>query len=229
MKTLLKTVALPLLGAAVALAGSSELALAKSAPAAAPAAGAVGVNGIAVANMDAVMLGSAAYKAAGPQRETTYKATIDAAKAKRAALEAQLRPLADKFEKDRAANAPQASLQQQYNTIQQLEANGNQELQKIMEPLQVSEMYVREQIEDKIGDAVKAAMTKNSVSLVLRYPTAVVLASSEAYNLTPAIVNELNALLPSVSVQPPAGWQPREAREQQAAQAGARGTAGEGR
>jgi hypothetical protein len=45
-----------------------------------------------------------------------------------------------------------------------------------------------------------------------------ILAATNAYNLNQQILNELNAALPSVGVVPPAGWLPREVREQQAQQ-----------
>ena len=219
MTKLLKSVAI----AAVLLAGASPMALAAKTAAAAPAAGTAGVNGIGVANLDAVVANSAAYKAGQAERDSVYKATIDAAKARQAQLEAQLRPLAEKFEKDRAApGANPAALQQQYAAIQQIQEGGKQELEKILVPVRLSDAYVMEQINDKMSGAIQAAMTKNGVSLLLN-PSSVQ-AASNAYNLNQAILAELDAALPSVSAQPPAGWLPREVRDQQAQQA-ARGTA----
>ena len=218
MTKLLKSVAI----AAVLLAGASPMALAAKTAAAAPAAGTAVVNGIGVANLDAVVANSAAYKAAQAERDNVYKQTLDFAKTRQGQLEAQLRPLAEKFEKDRAANAPPASLQQQYVALQQIQESGKQELEKILAPVRLSDAYVMEQINDKMSAAIQAAMTKNGVSLLLN-PSAVQ-AASNAYNLNQAILAELDAALPSVSAQPPAGWLPREQREQQAQQA-ARGTA----
>ena len=219
MTKLLKSVAI----AAVLLAGASPMALAAKTAAAAPAAGTAGVNGIGVANLDAVVANSAAYKAAQAERDNVYKQTIDFAKTRQGQLEAQLRPLAEKFEKDRAApGANPAVLQQQYAAIQQIQEGGKQELEKILVPVRLSDAYVMEQINDKMSAAIQTAMTKNGVSLLLN-PQAVQ-AASNAYNLNQAILAELDAALPSVSAQPPAGWLPREQREQQAQQA-ARGTA----
>jgi len=49
-----------------------------------------------------------------------------------------------------------------------------------------------------------------------------VLVAAPQYDLTPAIVAELNVLVPTAQLTPPTGWQPRRVREaqQQQQQAG---------
>lgn len=225
MKKLLK----PLVIAAVLLAGASPLAVAaKAAAAPASPAGAIGVNGIAVADFRAIVGNSAAYKYGQAQIATTYQAQFNSAKARQAQIEAQLQPLVARFTKDRAApNANPAALQQQAQAIQQIQESGKQELEALMQPARLADAYVMEQISEKMDVAIQSAMKRNGVTLLLN-PQAVQ-AASNAYNLNQAILAELDAALSTVSVQPPAGWEPREQREaraQQAAQAGARGTAG---
>lgn len=228
MKTFAKIIAL------AALAGISQAALA--APAAKPAAAApaaaasasAGVNGIAVANLDAVVANSLAFKKAQADREVTYKAQLDAAKAKEAALNAQIKPIVDKFQKDRAApganvNALAAAAQQQ---VQQIQEQGKAEIEKIVEPVRLSDAYVLEQIMDKRATAVQTAMSKAGVTLLLN-PEAI-LAATNAYNLNQQILTELNTALPTVQIVPPAGWQPREAREA-AAQQQQQASSGQGR
>jgi hypothetical protein len=75
---------------------------------------------------------------------------------------------------------------------------------------------VQEQIQDKLDAAIQAAMQKNGVTLLLD-PRAK-LASSNAYDLSRAILAEVDAAIPSAQLVPPAGWLPRQAREQQAQQ-----------
>lgn len=215
MKTFAKIIAL------AALAGASQAAMAApAAPAAKPAAAPVsaGVNGVAVANLDAVVANSLAFKKAQADREVTYKPQLDAAKAKEAALNAQIKPIVDKFQKDRAApganvNALAAAAQQQVQAIQE---QGKAEIEKIVEPVRLSDAYVLEQIMEKRAAAVQAAMSKAGVTLLLN-PEAI-LAATNAYNLNQQILTELNTSLPSVQIVPPAGWQPREAREAAAQQ-----------
>jgi len=213
-----KTLISAALLAAVAVANP---ALAQKGAAAAPA----GIAGIGFANIDAAEQLTNAFKTAEQQRPVTYKAQIDQAQARQGQLQAQLKPLVDKFNADRAAanaSANQASLQQQAQAIQQIQQNGEAELRRIMQPFAYSQAYVAEQIEGKLQEAVDAAMKKRGVTILLK-PEGILQATGTNYNLTQDIVSELNTLIPSAQLVPPAGWEPREIREaraQQAAQAG---------
>ena len=185
---------------------------------------AVVTPGIGVANLEAVVANSNAYKTAQTQRLTTYKAQFDAAEARRKAIAAQLQPMADKFNRDRTApNADQNALRQQAAIIQQLQQSGQQELQGVLQPVALSEAYVQEQINDKLVTAVQNAMAKRKVSILVN-PTAIISANN-AYNLNQSVLDELNVLLPSAPIVPPAGWEPREQREQRAAEAAQAGGA----
>lgn len=186
----------------------------KNAPAA-PGAGPV-VAGIGVANLNAAVAASNAYQVAGQQRQTTYKATYDAAQARATQIEAELKGLVDKFNADKAAKKPDAILQQSYVAVQQRQERGKEEIRQILMPVMLSEAYVEEQITDKLDQAVQAAMTKRGVSILLQPET--VIARANGYEMTPAIIAELNALIPSANLVPPQGWVPRQVREQQAAQ-----------
>src|SRR3546814_9898677 len=68
-----------------------------------------------------------------------------------------------------------------------------------------------------MGDALKSAMTKNKVDLVLQ-PGATV-SYQPAVDITNAVVTELNTLVPSAQIVPPAGWEPGQQQQQQAAPA----------
>jgi Skp family chaperone for outer membrane proteins len=218
MKTLFKPgLALGLILAAVA----SPAALAQTRPAAPTAPTGTMVPGMGVANVDAVIANSDAYRAAGQQRPATYKATYDQAQARARVLDAELKPLIDRFNADRAAKKPDALLQQQYLVIQQRQEAAKEEIQTIMLPVALSEAFVIEQLEAKLDQAIRTAMTKGRVTMLLS-PQAVV-ATENAYNLTPAIISEINALLPTAQLVPPQGWEPRQIREARAAQAAAAG------
>ena len=183
------------------------------------------VPGLAIADFEAVIASTTANRTAATQRQTTYKSQIDAYEARRKALAAQIQPLATKFENDsKAANPNQASLQQQANTLRQLQEAGQQELNTLAQPIAYSQAYVAEQIEAKLDEAVKAAMAKKRISIVLT-PQAIVAVNNNAYNLNPEILAELNRLIPTAQVVPPAGWEPRQLREARAQQAQAQGGA----
>jgi Skp family chaperone for outer membrane proteins len=220
MKTLMKSLALVTVLASTSAFAAAPAKPAAAAPTAAAPAGQVGVNGIAVANLEAILYNSVAFKKAQVDRETSYKAQFDAAKAREAQLTAQMKPLYDQFVKDRAAPnaaANQAALQAQAQKLQQMQEQAKAEIEKLVEPVRLSDAYVMEQIADKRAVAVVTAMNKSGVTLLLN-PEAVLHVTNNAYNLNQAVLNELNAILPSVGVVPPAGWLPREVREQQAQQ-----------
>lgn len=177
---------------------------------------------IGVVDPQRVVILSSAFQAAAQQRSVTYKAQIDQANARRQAIGAQLQPLYTKLQADsQAANAAQnqAALQQQYNQIQQIEATGQQELNQILAPVQLSQSYVEEQITDQLATAIQNAATKKNITMVMG-PDGILYAAA-AHNLNQDVLNELNALIPAAQLVPPQGWLPREQREQQAAQAAA--------
>lgn len=224
MKTMIKTLALGSALALATLAAQPALA-AKPAPAAASADGGTVVPGLGIANLDAVIANSNAFKVAEQQRGTTYKTQYDQAKTRNDQLNAQIKPMVDKFNADRSGGkVADAALQQQAVAIQQLQENGKAELQRILQPVGLSQAYVQEQIEDKLNDALKSAMKKRNISIVLS-PDAVIAFNGSAYNLNQDILNELNTALPSAQLVPPAGWEPRQIREARAQQAAAQGQA----
>ncbi|MFC3174792.1 OmpH family outer membrane protein [Novosphingobium bradum] len=200
------------LGAALALGAATPVL-------AAPAAAAAGPE-IAYANPDGVIQASNAFRVANQQRQTTYKAQYDAFEKRRGELEAQMQGLQQAFEKARTApGANQAALQQQAQQIQALQQSAQAELQQITQPIVYSQAYVQEQLAEKMPAAVNAAMTKRGVKLLLSQES--VILESPSYNLNPAIVAELNALIPNAQIVPPAGWEPRQVREARAQQQGA--------
>lgn len=201
--------------AGIALAATAPAFAAKDDKAPAAPAGAVIAAGVAIANPPAVVAASNAYQVSQQQRPVTYKPQIDQANARKAQIEAQLKPLIDKLQADsKAANPNRAALQAQYEQIQQIEQAGQAEIQKILEPLNLSQQYVLEQIGDKLDAATQAAMDKKKITLVLDSQS--VIKAGQVYNLNQDILNELNVLIPSAQLVPPAGWMPRAQREQQA-------------
>lgn len=173
-------------------------------------------TGISVANYEAAILKSQAFQTAATQMQTTYKADIDQTRARATALQAEMQPLIDAL--NAAAKQPGAtpqSIQPQAQALQQKRNSGQQELGQLQQRVTLARAYVEEQIAAKLDDAIKAAMRTKKVDLVLQ-PQAVV--AREPYvDITDDIVLELNKLIPSASIMPPAGWQPGQ-NEQQAQQ-----------
>ncbi|QNE31217.1 OmpH family outer membrane protein [Sphingomonas sp. NBWT7] len=189
----------------------------------APAAIAAGsasaqVSGIAVANPEQAVANSRAWTAARGQIQTQYKTQIDQATARRTAIENELRPLVTAYQTAaRAPGASEASLRPQAQAIQTKQQAAQQELGRLTQPAQRAEAYAIEQISAKLNDAVQAAVRARNVTLLLR-PEAALFAQPAA-DVTPAITAELDKLVPSVGITPPANWQPGQQGQQSPAAA----------
>jgi Skp family chaperone for outer membrane proteins len=208
----MKTLHTLLLGVAAAIPGTVALV----APAQAQ------VAGIAVADPNAAVARSRAFTAATQQIQTQYKAQIDQANARRTAIENELRPLYQAFETARAApNANEASLRTQAQTIQTRQQAGEAELGRLTGPAQRAQAYAIEQISLRLREAITAATTRKNVSLLLRPDSA--LFAQPATDITADVTAEIDRLVPSVGITPPANWQPGQAGQQAAAPAPAAG------
>lgn len=176
------------------------------------------VAGIAVADPEAAVANSKAWAAARGQIQTTYKTQLDQANSRRQAISTELQPLVQAYQ--RAAQAPgasEASLRPQAQAIQTKEQAGNAELARLTQPAQRAQAYALEQISNKLPDAVNAAVRSKNVSLLLR-PNAALFANPTA-DITAAITTELDRTVPTVSITPPANWQPGQSGQQAAAPA----------
>ncbi|EQB32085.1 OmpH family outer membrane protein [Sphingobium ummariense] len=195
MKTIIKA-------AALTLAPLTALAF-TSAPAAAQSK-----TGIAVVDLQRAVATSAAYTAARTQIQTTYKAQIDSFTARKNAIDADLKTKGDALQAalKAANNKPTPAIETQYQQFQQSQQSAQTELQTLSQPIALANAYVEEQITAKLSDALKSAMTKAKVDLVLA-PDATV-SYQPTVDITQSVVTELNTLVPSVGITPPAGWQP---------------------
>jgi Skp family chaperone for outer membrane proteins len=186
------------------LLASAPIAVALSLP---TVASAQAVTNVAVANVEEAVQRSGAFTAAVAQIKTTYKAQIDAYDARQKAIQAELQTLVVAFQTaQRAPNPNQAALQTQATAIQTRQQAAQRELQNLAQPFGRPQAYVEEQISAKLESALKAAMVKRKVTLVVA-PQATI-SYQPAADITGDIVTELNAMVPSVSIAVPANWQP---------------------
>ena len=170
------------------------------------AAQAQAVDGIAVADIQGAVQKSAAFITAMNQMKTTYATQITTFETRSKALQAEIAPLVTAFQAAQKANTPQATLQTQYNAIQQKQQAAQAELQRLSAPIARAQGYVEEQIGAKLDGAIKAAMVAKKVNLVLN-PQATI-SYQPNVDITDAVVAELNRTVPTVGITPPAGWQP---------------------
>lgn len=169
-------------------------------------ASAQAAGGIAVADIQGAVQRSGAFTTAMTQMKTTYATQIAAFEARSKVLQGEINPLVTAFQAAQKANTAPATLQAQYTTIQQKQQAAQTELQRLSAPISRAQGYVEEQIAAKLDAAIKAAMVAKSVNLVLS-PQATV-SYQPSVDITDAVVTELNKTVPTVSITPPAGWQP---------------------
>ncbi|MBB5687321.1 OmpH family outer membrane protein [Sphingobium boeckii] len=160
---------------------------------------------------------SKAYTDAMKLIATTYKPNIDQANAKATEINTRLKPMQDALvAASKVPNANAATLRTQQEAYQKAAQAGQQEVDKLREPIDLATAYVGEQIMDKLEPALDKVMAAKKVAIVL-VPQATVKAAP-ASDLTPDVVTELNASVPSVGVVPPQGWLPAQVRAQIAEQ-----------
>lgn len=175
------------------------------------------VAGVAVADPEAAVQGAAAWKTAISQIQTTHKAALDQATARTQAVQNELQPLIQQFTTARQQpNANQQQLQQQAQAIQQKEQAANAEIARLTQPAQLARAYAAEQISRQLPTAINNVITARKLQMIVR-PEALLYAN-EATDVTAAITAELDKLVRTVSITPPAGWQPGQ--QQQAPAAG---------
>ncbi len=197
MKTLLKATlfATASLGMVAAL---PSFAMAQAAPAA-PVVG--------IANLEEAVAKSNAWVLAANQIRITYAPQITAFEARKRGIEAELQPLAAAIQAAQAAPSPNtAAINGQIQQFQGRQQAAQGELQRLYAPIGRAEAFAQEQILTKLDSALKAAMTKRRVGIVLQ-PQATVSYAPTA-DITNDIVAELNTSVPQVSIAVPANWQP---------------------
>lgn len=162
---------------------------------------------VAVADLESAVIQSVAYQNAQKQIQTTYKAQIDAFNARQTALTNQLKPLQTELQTmQRNPATQQAAFQAKVTAYQTQENNAKGELQRLAAPFGRPTAYAQAQVSEKLNDAIKAAMTAKGIKIVVS-PDATLAVAPDA-NLTPEITNQLNTLVKTVSITPPANWQP---------------------
>jgi|CXWL01.1.fsa_nt_gi Skp family chaperone for outer membrane proteins len=189
------------------MASAIALAAATATPALAQRAAAVAAPVVATADVDGAVQQSAAFTLAASQIQTTYAAQINNRTVRAQALQAELTTLRTAAIAEQG-RTPQnaAALQAAVTAFQTRQQAAEQELQTLSAPIDLAVTYVREQITLKLSDAVRAATTARRVDVLLNNEA--VIWRAETADLTPAIVTELNRLVPNVAIVPPEGYQP---------------------
>ena len=95
---------------------------------------------------------------------------------------------------------PDKALQDRITAYQNRENQANQELQRLQQNLQSTQLNVRRQIDARLGPIINQVMTQRGANLAVDVEAT--LARSNALDVTDAVLAALNQQLPSVSVTP---------------------------
>jgi Skp family chaperone for outer membrane proteins len=134
-------------------------------------------------------------------------------------LQTELQPLYQAVQTEQARNPRnQTAYEAAVRAFQTRQQAAERELSELNAPIELAVAYAQEQITLRVNDAVNAARTARRADIVLTRNAAIW--ASDGADLTPAIITELNRIVPSVQITPPAGYQPgalMRAAQQQAA------------
>ena len=160
----------------------------------------------AIADFGAAVRGSKAFQAAARQVQTQYKTQIDAFNTRSQPLQAELQRSADEIRTLQNNGTPEATLNQKIQAFQARQQAIQAELAPASAPFERPLAYAEEQVTAKLDQATRAAMNAKRVNVLLR-PEAVAFAMPTS-NITADITQQLEALVPAVSIAVPANWQP---------------------
>lgn len=196
MKTITKTCAVAIASASVALlAGGASAQTA----------------GIATAQPDAAIFSAKAFETANTQIGTTYKAQLDQAAAAQNALNTKLRGILDTNKDGQISQAEAAAAESNPTVAKQVrdaQAAAQPGIEAAQNPAIKAQAYALEQIVGKYDPALRAVVTAKKINLVLS-PNAIQYAPP-ATDITRDIIAEIDRTTPTVSITPPANWQPQQ-------------------
>jgi Skp family chaperone for outer membrane proteins len=185
------------------------------------------VSGIAYANPTSVVAGSKAFGTANQQISTTYKAAFEQMQQRRTALDNELKPLVAQLDSNKygkvsedEAKAAQTAKNPAVEKIRTAQTNAQNDLARLSNPAARAELFAIESVLRQYEAAQLRVVNARKISVVLS--PEVFMYAPDSANISQAITAEIDKVAPTVSIQPPANWQPsREtlAIQQQIAQA----------
>jgi Skp family chaperone for outer membrane proteins len=163
------------------------------------------VAGIATADTAVAITRSKALGTAYQQIGTQYAAVAQQLQAKRTEINNLNAQLDTNKDKELTQEELDVAIKAKNPLLTQLDAK-QKEINTLQEPFFLAQLYAVEQIALKYDAAQQAVITAKKINVILA-PDAFVWAP-EAVDVTAAITAELDKVVPSVPITPPAGWRP---------------------
>ena len=171
------------------------------------------VAGIAYANPTSVVGNSKAFASANEQISTQYKASFEQIVQRRQAMQKELEPLLaqldtnkDKNITDEEIKAAQTAKSPVLDKVKALQTTAEADIGRLSNPASRAELFAIESILRQFEAAQLRVVTARKIAVVLQ-PDVIMYAPDSA-DISSAIVAELDKTLPTVSIAPPADWQP---------------------
>jgi Skp family chaperone for outer membrane proteins len=163
------------------------------------------VAGIATADTAVAITRSKALGTAYQQIGTQYAAVAQQLQAKRTEINNLNAQLDTNKDKELTQAELDVAIKAKNPLLTQLDAK-QKELNTLQEPIFLAQLYAVEQIALKYDAAQQAVITAKKINVILALDAFVW--ASEAVDVTAAITAELDKVVPSVPITPPAGWRP---------------------
>jgi Skp family chaperone for outer membrane proteins len=164
-------------------------------------------GGIATANPVIAIASSKAFQNANQQIQTTFKSNFDQIQAKLDQRQTVLKTL----DKNHDNNVDQAEL----NAAEKLKSPAlkqvdaiEKEIQRLQQPAQIAQVFAIESIARQYQAAMNKVVTDRRIGVILK-PDSFVYAP-DAADVTSSITAALDQTVPSVSITPPANYQPSQ-------------------
>jgi Skp family chaperone for outer membrane proteins len=174
------------------------------------------VNGIAFANPTTVVAGSKAFAAANQQIGVQYKASFDQINARRTALQKEIEPLLAQLDTNKDKNVSDAEVQAAQNAkspvldrIKTIQTTAESDVAKLTNPAARAELFAIESILKGYEAAQLRVVTARKIGVVLS--PEVFMYAPDSADISSAIIAEIDKSVPTVSIAPPADWQPARA------------------
>ncbi|WP_213981733.1 OmpH family outer membrane protein [Sphingomonas sp. dw_22] len=171
------------------------------------------VAGIAYANPTTVVAGSKAFGAARQQIATTYKASFDQIEARRTAAQKEAEPLLTQLDTNKDGKisqdeikAAQAAKNPVLDKIKTAQDAADADIAKLTNPAARAELFAIESILRQYEAAQLRVVTAKKINVVLS--PEVFMYAPDSADISSSITAEIDKTTPTVSIQPPADWQP---------------------
>lgn len=172
------------------------------------------VSGLATINTMEVITRSKAFTTAETQLDTTFKPVRDQIQARQTKFQTDARALIATIDTNKDGQVSEAEEQAaaarkdpNYTQLMTLQNQANEEIQKLQLPSIVAELFAFEKILQLYDQAQISVVNTKKVNVILQ-PEAIVYAP-DAIDISDAVVAEIDKT-PTVSITPPANWQPQQ-------------------